>query len=408
MKMKLTAIGAWPISSMKNLNSNSQRFNLAALGLAFSLLANHAGAAVYYWDLQGTTGANPYTGSLSGTWENNDWSVSTSGQATPGAWVDIADGRTAEFAIHSGTGTPAFTVTMNANHTVAGIINNPPCTVTITGSGTMTLPFGSQLFNIISVSGDPGSVTINNVINGTGSLSKFGTGTLTLSGANTYSGGTTLNGPGTLQLGDGLANNGSVVGNITNLGTLVFANPTGQIYAGVISGTGSLTKQAAGILTLTGANTYSSGTTINGGVVQINADGSLGSVPGTPRVNVSLNGACLMNDASSPVLNGNRMIQLGTSGGYFDAGWGPGEPLTINGQITGTGRLYINLDGSPVVLANPTNNYTGDTIIGTNGPGSLFLGHGGLAAAWGRICSPCGCGLWQRHHLQQVYGPVGS
>ncbi|MFM0306161.1 autotransporter-associated beta strand repeat-containing protein, partial [Paraburkholderia sediminicola] len=67
---------------------------------------------------------------------------------------------------------------------------------------------------------------------------------------------------GTLQLGDGGVT-GSVIGNVTNNGTLDF-NHSNDLTSGiVVSGTGSLVKDGAGALNLTGANTYTGGTTIN-------------------------------------------------------------------------------------------------------------------------------------------------
>src|ERR1017187_1257646 len=107
---------------MKNLTPNSFRFIPAALGLVFSLLANHAGASVTTWDPQGTTGGNPYTSSMSQTWENAKWSTSQTGQATQQAWVENT---AALFAVHAGNGTPTFTITMNGNHTVAGMFDGP-------------------------------------------------------------------------------------------------------------------------------------------------------------------------------------------------------------------------------------------------------------------------------------------
>src|ERR1035438_2764431 len=97
---------------MKKLTPNSLKLISATLGLGFCLLANYARAGISTWDPRGSNTPTYYLGSLSQTWENNEWSTSQTGQATPGAWVE---GNAALFAVHSGTGTPAFTVTMNAN-----------------------------------------------------------------------------------------------------------------------------------------------------------------------------------------------------------------------------------------------------------------------------------------------------
>ena len=77
-------------------------------------------------------------------------------------------------------------------------------------------------------------------------------------------------------------------GNLANSSILAFANPLAQTYAGQISGSGSLTKTAAGTLTLTGASTFSGGTTISGGWLLVN--GSLAS-PVTVNTGGGLGGA---------------------------------------------------------------------------------------------------------------------
>jgi fibronectin-binding autotransporter adhesin len=131
---------------------------------------------------------------------------------------------------------------------------------------------------------------------------------------------------------------------------------------------GGLTKNGSGVLTLTGVNTFSGGVTVNAGTLQISSDSQLGAVPASPAVNITLNGGTLYNNNSAPVLNANRTISLGASGGYLQAGWAPLQSIAVNGLITGAGGLGINWDSAAVYL-NAANTYQGDTVIGTAGPG---------------------------------------
>jgi autotransporter-associated beta strand protein len=93
---------------------------------------------------------------------------------------------------------------------------------------------------------------------------KTGDGTLVLNGANTYSGGTTVN-TGTLQIGGSVARNISIAAGTS----LVFANTSPLTYDGVISGGGAVTKMGPSALTLTGENTYSGKTTVEGGLLNV-------------------------------------------------------------------------------------------------------------------------------------------
>ena len=92
---------------------------------------------------------------------------------------------------------------------------------------------------------------------------------LTLSGSNTYTGGTTIS-SGTLQFGDGVSNNGPITtGAIADNATLIFADSLAQTYSGVISGSGNVIQMSPGLLQLSGSNTYSGLTQISGGTLQV-------------------------------------------------------------------------------------------------------------------------------------------
>ena len=127
-------------------------------------------------------------------------------------------------------------------------------------------------------------MTIGVVVSGTGSLVQLGSGTLTLTGNNTYTGGTTVS-AGTLQLGNG-GTSGSITGNVTDNGTLAFDRSDAVTFAGAISGAGSVTQIGIGTTILTGTNTYGGGTTISSGTLQLGNGGTAGSITG----NVSDNG----------------------------------------------------------------------------------------------------------------------
>jgi autotransporter-associated beta strand protein len=116
-----------------------------------------------------------------------------------------------------------------------------------------------------------GALEISGSISGPGALIKIGSETVTLSGTNTYSGGTTVS-SGTLA-----GTTDSLQGMITNNGMVSFDQSSVGTYAGDMSGSGSLEKAGNGSVTLSGNNSYSGGTALEAGTLEVASGNALGS-----------------------------------------------------------------------------------------------------------------------------------
>jgi fibronectin-binding autotransporter adhesin len=148
-------------------------------------------------------------------------------------------------------------------------------TLQVGNGGTTGSIAGNVLNNGALAFNRSDDISFTGVVSGTGRVTQSGAGTLTLSGINTYGGGTTVS-AGTLQLGNG-GTTGSIVGNVLNNGTLAFNRSDNTSFTGVVSGTGRVAKFGAGTLTLSSANTYAGGTSINAGTVNAAVSGALGT-----------------------------------------------------------------------------------------------------------------------------------
>ena len=138
------------------------------------------------------------------------------------------------------------------------------------------------------------SGVLKQLLCGTLAVTKVGTGTLMLTGNDSYTGSTSVTG-GTLQLGNGGTSGSLGTGAVTNYGTLEFdRSDAGLTVSSVISGSGTLVQNGSGTTTLSGNNTYSGGTTINAGTLDITNAKGIGS--GT----VTVNGGALPSTTAPP------------------------------------------------------------------------------------------------------------
>ncbi|EAA6339797.1 fibronectin-binding autotransporter adhesin ShdA [Salmonella enterica subsp. enterica] len=189
-----------------------------------------------------------------------------------------------------------------------------------------------------------GEGELENTLSGSGSLVKTGSGELTLSGDNDYSGGTIIS-DGTL-----------IADNADSLGTGAVAN-SGVLQVGegelenTLSGTGSLVKTGTGELTLSGDNSYSGGTTISGGTLTADHADSLGT-------------GAVANSGVLQVGEGKLKNTLSGTGSLVKTGTGE---LTLSGDNTYSGGTTID-DG--VLIAANVNALSGGDV---DNSGTLML-----------------------------------
>ncbi len=225
---------------------------------------------------------------------------------------------------------------------------------TITG-GTLTADHADSLGSgDIDNSGvlKVGEGDLENTLSGSGSLVKTGTGELTLSGGNDYSGGTTIIG-GTLT-----------ADHADSLGTGAVAN-SGVLQVGegelenTLSGSGSLVKTGTGELTLGGDNSYSGDTTIADGTLiaaNVNALGS-GNIDNSGTLMLDANGAFELANitthtgattalAAGSTLDAGQLTQEDGSTLSIDLGAATDDAVITADSVTLGGTLNVTSIGS--------------------------------------------------------------
>lgn len=291
-------------------------------------------------------------------------------------------------------------------------------TADFTAARDTTLGTGGGIFDVASST----TLTWNGAITGAAGnhLTKIGTGTLVLGGANTYGGDTLVN-AGTLRLGaaSALSPNTHLIvasgatfdangfaptyANLSGTGSInvgsggIGVAPSGTAnFTGTLTGSGGLTMSGTGTLTLGNANTFAGNTSVSSGTLRLGAAGALPS--GTPvavasGATLDLNGhaaAVGRLEGAGTISNGGAQLTvtqtgnstfsgaLGGTGGLIKSG---GGTLTLTGTNTFSGATAINggrlvLNGSAANSAFTVN--AGGTLSGSGTVGTLTIASGGI------------------------------
>ncbi len=188
-------------------------------------------------------------------------------------------------------------------------------TLTADGAGTLAINGTTTLGGARTITNNTGGGIALHDLSVGGTLTLGGAGTLHVSGTTTLTGNRTITNNST-----GSVTFAAVAG--TNRNLTVAGTGTTEISGTIATGTGALTKNNAGMLILSGANTYSGGTTVNAGILDIRNDGALGAATAGTTI---VSGAALQIEGGITVT---------------------GEQLTLNGTgLAGTGALR-NVSGN--------------------------------------------------------------
>ncbi|EJH0338949.1 autotransporter-associated beta strand repeat-containing protein [Salmonella enterica] len=300
------------------------------------------------------SGANSYTGGTlisSGTLVANNVEALGSGDVTDNATLELNTGGDFDNAISGSgkvekSGDDALTLSGANTYTGGTLISDG----TLVASNVEALGTGDVTDNAVLELNTGGD--FDNAISGSGQVEKSGDGTLTLSGSNTYTGGTTIN-DGTL-IATSVDALGS--GDVTDNATLELN--TGGTFDNAISGSGQVVKSGDKMLTLSGANSYSGGTLISDGTLVASNVESLGTGDVTNNATLELN------------TGGDFTNNIGGSGQVVKSG---DDALTLSGANSYTGGTLIS-DGTLVasnVEALGTGDVTNDATLELNTGGTF-------------------------------------
>lgn len=355
-----TLSGAITLASASSISVAAGTLNLTAATAinmsTFALSFNNPGAATISGGIAGSgaftktgagvltlTSANTFSGdkviSAGAINVQNASALGSAGAITvnSGAALQIQGGITfARPVTVNGTGISNTGAIRNisGNNTLSGLITLASAARIQSDANTLTLSAATAISATDQnlTLGGSGAISITGIIaTGTGTLTKDGSGTATLTAANTFTGGTTISaGAINVQNANALGTAGAIVVNSGGAfqiqGGLTFARPL------TINGTGSPANTGA-IRNISGNNTLSATVTM-GSAARINSDG----------------GTLTLSNASS-VTSTNQALTLGGNGN-----------ITVSGTV-GIGTAALNKDGNGTATLSVANTYSGNTNI---------------------------------------------
>ena len=223
------------------------------------------------------------------------------------------------------------------------------------GGTSGTLGSGSVSNHGLLIFNRSDDLLISQNISGSGNLVKQNSNTVTLTGANTYLGTTTIE-QGTLRIGNAGTSGTIGSGNVFNDGTLVFARSDALVVANSITGSGTLDQVGAGTLTLTGNSSYTGMTNVIAGTllidgsitgdVKVFADAVLGGTGSSGGVTV-LSSGTLNPGNTTPgtfTVNGDLLLEAG-SHLILDLTDSAKDLVTVTGTVT-LAASNLTLQGS--------------------------------------------------------------
>jgi outer membrane autotransporter protein len=327
---------------------------------------------------------------VDGTWQGpgNEWTDGTNWSSNPdvpdntatftnnGAPTSVTISNDAEISTMQFTAAaPAYSFTISSAFTIAGIDN----------SSAFAPSFILNSGGVLSFEIDNGSnLAFSGAISGSGGIVKDGEGTLTLSGNNSYTGGTLVNegtlavgsntalGTGTLFLAEettlqAAANWLKLTNAIQLLGDATVDTQSNTLaLSGSISGTGGLDKIGSGTLIMTGVSTYTGDTNVNEGVLRV--DGSLVSV-----VSVNAGGTLMgtgtiggLEIGSGGIVAPGSSSWIGTLRVAGDVSFDEGSIYRVKANAAGQADKIIatgaaSIDGGTVQVLAQSGNYARQT-----------------------------------------------